>query len=163
MIRTTQVSFRQLAFARTTPRAAATASSLLSNNNSQSQSSLQSPQDGSSTISRRWNYQVFLTRTKDRKTGTYTYGDWDYLMKGIQEPETWNGDNLAERYFWEEEHIKPTEANRRLNADKKYERSRQHVDDLTSYIQFVTQDKQDIRKKAKALKKEKKNLSKPEN
>jgi hypothetical protein len=148
MIRSTGSSFRQLALARTTPRAAATASSLLSSNNSQLSPLLQQPQDGSS-MSRRWNYQVFLTRRLDRKTGQYKYDDWEYLARGFQEPALLSGETLLSRHLKQKEHIKPTEQNRRLNDAKLYRRSRKHVEDLTSYIQFVNQDGKEEKTKRK--------------
>jgi hypothetical protein len=145
MIRTTQGSFRQLALARTTPRAAVTSSSLLSDNNS----SLEQSQDGNSVGSKRWNYQVFLTRRLDRKTGVVKYDDWDYLVNAFHEPTLLDGTSLLNRHQKQEEHIKPTERNRRLNDAKLYRRSRKHVEDLTSYIQFVNQGNAEERKKGK--------------
>jgi hypothetical protein len=144
MIRTSaQGSFRQLALARTTPRAAVTANSQLSPS--------QSPQDGSmmGSTSRRWNYQVFLTRRLDRKTGQYKYDDWEYLARGFQEPTLLSGETLLSRHLKQKEHIKPTEQNRRLNDAKLYRRSRKHVEDLTSYIQFVNQEPGDEKTKKK--------------
>jgi hypothetical protein len=151
MIRSTQGSFRQLALARTTPRAAVTSSSLLSSNNSQSPSLVQQPQDGSmiGSTSRRWNYQVFLTRRLDRKTGQYKYDDWEYLARGFQEPSLLSGETLLSRHLKQKEHIKPTEQNRRLNDAKLYRRSKKHVEDLTSYIQFVNQEPGDEKTKKK--------------
>jgi hypothetical protein len=100
-------------------------------------------------MSKRWNYQVFLTRRLDRKTGQYKYDDWEYLAKGIQEPTLLNGETLLNRHLKQEEHIKPTEGNRRLNDAKLYRRSRKHVEDLTSYIQFVNQEPGDEKKKGR--------------
>jgi hypothetical protein len=91
-------------------------------------------------MSRRWNYQVFLTRRLDRKTGQYKYDDWEYLARGFQEPTLLSGETLLSRHLKQKEHIKPTEQNRRLNDAKLYRRSRKHVEDLTSYIQFVNQE-----------------------
>jgi hypothetical protein len=144
MIRSSaQGTFRQIALARTTPRAAVTATQL--------SSSVPSPQDGTSSTggSRRWNYQVFLTRRLDRKTGQYKYDDWEYLARGFQEPTLLSGETLLSRHLKQKEHIKPTEQNRRLNDAKLYRRSRKHVEDLTSYIQFVNQEPGDEKTKKK--------------
>jgi hypothetical protein len=148
MIRSsTQGTFRQIALARTTPRAAVTATQL-------SPSSVPSHHDGNASSlnmigSRRWNYQVFLTRRLDRKTGQYKYDDWEYLARGFQEPTLLSGETLLSRHLKQKEHIKPTEQNRRLNDAKLYRRSRKHVEDLTAYIQFVNQEPGDEKTKRK--------------
>lgn len=85
---------------------------------------------------RRWNYQVFLGRQFDRSKGIWRYDDWEYLAGGFKEPEK-SGQSLLQLHLRQDEHIKPTERGRRINAAKKYRRSRKHVEDLTAYIQFV--------------------------
>jgi hypothetical protein len=143
MIRATAVgSFRQLALARTTPRAATTVSSVWNSSSLQQQQQPSLPQTG-----RRWNYQVFLTRRLDRRTGQTKYDDWEYLARGFQEPSLQGGESLLQRHLKQKEHIKPTEVRRRLNDAKVYRRSKKHVEDLTSYIQFVHQGNKDEKTK----------------
>ena len=73
----------------------------------------------------------------DRQTGKLKYQDWDYLARGIQEPQLPNGKTLLDRHLRATEHIKPTERKRRINNKKLYVRNLKRVDDLTNYIKFM--------------------------
>jgi hypothetical protein len=63
----------------------------------------------------RWNWQGYLTKRFDRATGQYKYDDWERIIMGSQEP-TKGGKSLLQRHLNNEEHIKPTEAKRRVSA-----------------------------------------------
>jgi len=93
------------------------------------------------TTQRRWNWQVFLRRRFDRRTGQYKYEDWDDLIMSFQEPSLSSGVSLRQRDWAATEHIKPTERKRRINSRKTYDRDVKRIEDLTNYIKFIQDNK----------------------
>lgn len=92
----------------------------------------------------RWNWQVVLKRVLDRKTGKYKYEDWDKVMYSIEEPTLAStGQSLLQHHLKETRHIKPTEVRKRLNEKKAYRRKDQKVEDLMSYIQFMSDNREE--------------------
>jgi hypothetical protein len=84
---------------------------------------------------------MVLETRLDRSSGKQKYQNWDELVFGFHEPAKGNKQSLLQRHLDEEEHIKPTELKRRVNQGKKYRRSVKHLQDLTSYIHFVREHK----------------------
>jgi hypothetical protein len=90
---------------------------------------------------------VIRKRVLDPKTGQRKYEDWDYVIRGFQQPVALSHPGakttttLLARHQAAERHVKPAERRRRVNSAKAYRRSVQRVDDLASYIRFVQQNK----------------------
>jgi len=125
------------------------------------------------STARRWNWEVVLRRRWNPATRKVQYEDWDSVVFQIQEPTKQQDSDggivsggrnrgspdgvttvsLLERHLQQEEHIKPTELNRRLNSAKIYKRSVKRVNDLTKYIQFVHRQEEEEDGKAGSTKK----------
>ena len=71
-----------------------------------------------------------LRKRLDRRTGKLRYENWDYLAMTIEEPQLPGGETLLNRHLGQTEHIKPTEARRRLQSAQVYRRSVKRLEDL---------------------------------
>ena len=76
----------------------------------------------------------------------YKFDDWAYVARGFQEPTKLGGKSLLQRHLETREHMKPTTQRQRIKSRQVYERSVKRVEDLTSYIQFVKDHKEDFQK-----------------
>ena len=86
----------------------------------------------------RWNWQIVLQPVRDPETGQMKYPDWDIVTRTVGFPEpTKHQTSLLNRHLQQEEHVKPTELNRRINSRKVYQRSMKRVEDLKTYIKFI--------------------------
>lgn len=63
------------------------------------------------------------------------------MARGFSEPMKGNRQSLLDLHLSEEEHIKPKEIKRRVNAKKRYDRSVTRLYELTSYIEFTKEKK----------------------
>ena len=92
----------------------------------------------------RWNWVGVRTKYFDKASGTYKYREWDEIIQQCTDPVNGKGENLLHRHTENERHVKRKDV-RRMNKDRvEYERKVRQIDELTNYIKFVRDHREDF-------------------
>ena len=76
-----------------------------------------------------------------RESGKLKYDDWDRIIMTMKEPRLVDGTSLQKRSWARKEHVKPTMRNKFISQRKVYRRQIKRIDDLTNYIRFMNEAK----------------------
>lgn len=85
-----------------------------------------------------------MSQYYDKASGTYKNRDWDEIMLGCVDPRNGKGELLLDRYQNNPRHVKRKDIRRFKKERVEYERKVRQIEELTNYIQFVRDHKDEF-------------------